>query len=442
MLLDGADRVLTSSSSGCLADLRGQENPGPRSRRRSAAGSLAPTVGARREPAGPRSAVGHRYCRRPRSRPRSRTELARAAWSRTAGRVPCRWMLAKQHRQVGARAAEPARERARRCTAPLAASLARSRKARLALQDHAISVQHQEAVWRALDQVVERDRLRRDPARCTAPPAGQLEQEDRPVLGRHQRGPHQPGTAVPARGARSGRRLALLAHPRQHAPGTARDAARPARAAGRGRPGSPPIARIAAGLASTIWRSAARTTRTASFEASNRSAVAGFDLAQLPVVPLHRLLRGDQPGLQFGHRLEVLADGEEIGGLAQADGRVLHRQLEPAREALRHLTEAGHAGAAGVLDQLPHAAAAEIRDRLQPWPAEPAVDRLVTNRADSVAFRITPSRSSRRVTSGCAKLTFGIDRETHEGTAVDPLLMYLRIGYVECNPPSVRRRRC
>ena len=42
-----------------------------------------------------------------------------------------------------------------------------------------------------------------------------------------------------------------------------------------------------------------------------QKSIAGLDLAQLPIVAFHRLLRRDQPRLQLGHRMQVPADRQE-----------------------------------------------------------------------------------------------------------------------------------
>lgn len=105
--------------------------------------------------------------------------------------------------------------------------------------------------------------------------------------------------------------------------------------------------------------------------------VAGLDVAQLPVFLFHRLLGGDQAGLEFRDGVEVAPDREQPGLAAQPDRRVLHRELEAAGKALGDLAERGDAFFARVLDHAHDLAAGDIADGFHPTPAEPVIDRFV-----------------------------------------------------------------
>ncbi len=104
--------------------------------------------------------------------------------------------------------------------------------------------------------------------------------------------------------------------------------------------------------------------------------VAGLEVAQLPVVALHLLLRRYQARLQLGDGPEALADGHQAALGAEPDGRVLHRHFEAAGEKLRHLTERRDAGRLGVLDHAADLVATDAADCLFPTLADPTVDVL------------------------------------------------------------------
>ena len=101
--------------------------------------------------------------------------------------------------------------------------------------------------------------------------------------------------------------------------------------------------------------------------------VPGFDLAQLPIILLHRLLRSDQAGLQFHHRLQAAADREQAVLAADAYGRVLDRQFAPAGEALVDLAERRDACAARVVDDARDLAATQVSDGVRPGPPTPGL---------------------------------------------------------------------
>ena len=94
--------------------------------------------------------------------------------------------------------------------------------------------------------------------------------------------------------------------------------------------------------------------------------VARLDLAQLPVVALHGLLRGDQARLQFGDRLQVLADRQHAGAAAEQHGGEFHRNFEAARKALVDLAERRNAAGARVVDHALDLVAAACRRRFRP----------------------------------------------------------------------------
>ena len=81
-----------------------------------------------------------------------------------------------------------------------------------------------------------------------------------------------------------------------------------------------------------------------------QQAVAGLDLAQLPVIPLQGLLRLDQAVLEFGDGAQALADRQQAMVIVEADGGVFDRRLGAARQALHDLTEGGNPLIPGILE--------------------------------------------------------------------------------------------
>ena len=101
-------------------------------------------------------------------------------------------------------------------------------------------------------------------------------------------------------------------------------------------------------------------------------AVARFDLTQLPVVALHRLLRRHQPRLQFSHCVQALTDGHETG-VTQAYRRVLHQYFGTTRETLIQLAERRDAFGARVFHHAPHFVATDVTDGFAPRASDPGV---------------------------------------------------------------------
>ena len=61
-----------------------------------------------------------------------------------------------------------------------------------------------------------------------------------------------------------------------------------------------------------------------------QKSVTGFEIPHLPVIALHRLLCGNEAGLEFCDRLEILADGDKARTASQHEGRVLNGEFEAA----------------------------------------------------------------------------------------------------------------
>ena len=177
-----------------------------------------------------------------------------------------------------------------------------------------------------------------------------------------------------------------------------------ATSASRSRPvGANPSARIAARLASTIRWSATLITTTTSLDVSNRRRERVRPrAASNNRAPSHAVLRsGAIPGPP---RPASSCRSRAAHPRGPPDSRVLERQLAPAGEALRDLTECGHPGRACVVDHAAHVLTAAIRDRVDPGPTAQASTLSSETVRATVTLRITPSRSSRRVTSGSAML--------------------------------------
>ena len=104
--------------------------------------------------------------------------------------------------------------------------------------------------------------------------------------------------------------------------------------------------------------------------------IAGLDLAKLPIIALHGLLRGDQARLQFGHRLQVLADREHSSPAAEQNGGEFHRNFEPARKSLIDLAEGRNAAGARIVDHPLYFVAAHVTGDFNPRTADPAIDAL------------------------------------------------------------------
>ena len=111
-----------------------------------------------------------------------------------------------------------------------------------------------------------------------------------------------------------------------------------------------------------------------------QQAIARLYLAQLPILLLHRLLGGDQAGLQIGHGLQVAPDGDQPGFASKPDRGVLHRQLEAARETLGDLAEGREAPFASVRHHPPDLVTADVVDGVDPGASKPVGRQFLRHR--------------------------------------------------------------
>ncbi len=99
--------------------------------------------------------------------------------------------------------------------------------------------------------------------------------------------------------------------------------------------------------------------------------VAGLDLAQSRIVPLHRHLRFNELVLQLRHRAQIAPKREEAVAAAEFDGGVKHRDLDAARRFVMDLAPAGFTFARGLLQHGRHFGPAFDSNRLAPGSTEP-----------------------------------------------------------------------
>jgi hypothetical protein len=109
---------------------------------------------------------------------------------------------------------------------------------------------------------------------------------------------------------------------------------------------------------------------------SEQEPIAGLDLAQLPIITLHRLLGLDEARLQLGHSLQAPADRDQTGILAQAHRGILDGPPHSRREDLVDLSESGDAEIPRVVDETLQALAPERLDRVGPRTPDPRVHYL------------------------------------------------------------------
>jgi hypothetical protein len=235
--------------------------------------------------------------------------------------------------------------------------------------DDAVLIQHHVAVGHPLDQSGQRRRavLARHGARANRL---ELQQEGGAGFGGQQRGTHRPGGARRTDMHEDAGRSTMLAYAAEHGAQLVMVA------------GEDVAQHVAAlGEAERADRGHVDFGDAQGVGADDddglvggveQQPVARLDLAQLPVFLLARLLCGDQLGLQFGHGLQVLADGHEAGASGDAGRGVFDRQFAAAGEALGDLAEGGDAGGAGVGDHAADAVAADFANRLEPGAADPA----------------------------------------------------------------------
>ena len=111
-----------------------------------------------------------------------------------------------------------------------------------------------------------------------------------------------------------------------------------------------------------------------------QGAIAGLDVAELPVVAFAFLLDARQPRLEVRKRLDALADRDEAGAAAELDGRILELQFAAAGQPLADDEAGGLAFAGRELDRLRHAVRRVWRNGFGPLQSAPLVEQLARKR--------------------------------------------------------------